>query len=141
MQQVTAVSKTESETETPKTGNAITEKWVNTPAEVKKVSIKDNTTYLSLDILEQNPDFQPGITDFFVNPDSKVVEVSISDDTKSYICGAGADDDFNTADVSISTQTTIENMQQRISNNNGKLSYYFDIEDNMIKNIYQQCLP
>lgn len=116
------------------------EKWVNTPAEIKTISVKNNVTFLSIDILSHNPKFLPGVTDFFINQSEKIRDVSINDNTKSYLCGAGEDDNYNTADVPTDTGNLLAAIQRRLSNKEYPI-YYFDIDNNVVGSIYEQCLP
>lgn len=115
-------------------------KWVNTPADIKSISLKDNITYLSIDILSLNPDFLPGKTQFFINQSTKLREVSINSNTKSYLCGAGADNNYTTADISTSTTGLLDGIQNKLLNKE-YTTYYFDITDANVQAIYEQCLP
>jgi hypothetical protein len=117
-----------------------TEKWFNTPAEIKNVFVRDGVTYLTIDILSRNPDFIPGVSDFFINKNDQLREVIISRETKTYICGAGLDGNETTADNQTDTKGVITFIENLISLNQ-KAIYYFDIENNIVQNIYQQCLP
>lgn len=116
------------------------EKWLNTPAEVKNVFVRDGVTYLTIDILSRNPDFSPGVSAFFINTNNQLREAIISGETKTYICGAGLDGNETTADNQTDTNGVITFIKNLISLNQ-KAIYYFDIENNIVKNIYQQCLP
>ncbi|MFZ2310572.1 MAG: hypothetical protein WAW11_03445 [Patescibacteria group bacterium] len=116
------------------------EKWINTPAEINKVFTRDGATYCMINILSLNPDFQPGVSDFFINKSNQIREVLISGDTKTYICGAGLDGNETTADNQTETNGVITFIKNLISLNQ-KAIYYFDIENNKVQNIYQQCLP
>lgn len=116
------------------------EKWINTPAEINSVLTKDGETYFMINILSPNPDFKPGISDFFINKSNQLREVLISDDTKTYICGAGLDGNETTADNETDTKEVVTFIKNLISLNQ-KAIYYFDIDNNTVQNIYQQCLP
>jgi hypothetical protein len=116
------------------------ERWLNTPAEIKNVFIKDGVTYLTVDILSRNLDFIPGVSDFFINKNEQLREVAISAETKTYICGAGLDGNDTTADNQTDTKGVITFIKNLISLNQ-KAIYYFDIENGVVQNIYQQCLP
>ena len=118
----------------------VSEKWINTPAEIKSISVKNKITYLSIDILSHNPKFLPGVTEFFINQSTKLREVSINDDTKSYLCGAGPDGNDNTADVLVDTNNLLAAIQKKLSNKEYS-TYYFDINSNIVQSIYEQCLP
>lgn len=116
------------------------EKWVNTPAEIKSISVKNKTTFLSIDILSRNPKFVPGVTEFFINQSTKLREVSVNDNTKSYLCGAGPDGNDTTADVSVDTKNILAAIQKKLLNKEYS-TYYFDINNNDVQAIYEQCLP
>lgn len=117
------------------------EKRSSAPAEIKQITEKNWTTMLTLDMLTMNPDFQPGITDFFINQNPKLREFAITAATTAFNCGAGSDNNENTPDVSVSIQDMIATMQQQLTGDNVKLTYYFDIANNTITSIHQQCLP
>ena len=118
------------------------QKRAYTPAEIKKIFEENGTTYLTLDILTINKDFQPGVTDFFINQNPKLRDIAINENTKAYDCGAGPDNNATTPDVSVSVQTVLDSMQQWLATSgNWPLTYYFDIKNNTINTIYQQCLP
>jgi hypothetical protein len=110
--------------------SAESEKWENTPAEIKKLYIKDSFSYLSLDVLSPNPNFLPGENDFFINQNDKLREVKIDDNTRFYKCGPGPDNQDTTADV----ESDVKELRASVI-------YYFDITDSLVKNIYEQCLP
>lgn len=118
----------------------VSEKWVNTPAEIKSMSTENKITFLSIDILSHNPGFLPGVTEFFINQSTKLREVSVDDNTKSYLCGAGPDDNENTADVSTDTQSLLAVIKDKLLNK-GYTTYYFDINGGVVQSIYEQCLP
>lgn len=118
----------------------VSEKWTNTPAEIKSIFLKNKITFLSIDILSHNPKFLPGITEFFINQSEKIREVSVNDNTKSYSCGVGPDGEQNTADVSMDTKTFLETIQKNLLNN-GYTTFYFDINNDVVQSIYEQCLP
>lgn len=120
---------------------AVIEKnWTNKLAEIKKISIKNGFTYLSLDLLTINPNFLPGFTGFSINQSAKLREVKVDDNAKFFKCGAGWDDNDTTADVSSSTKELIAYIQKRLAKNDESI-YYFDITDGVVKKIYESCLP
>ncbi len=112
----------------------------NTPAFFVKFGQDVGNVLVWLDMLEPNPDFQPGVTPFFLNAQEEELLVVINDDTKAYECGAGPDGSGTTADVAIDVSTYLANVKEMQAQENNVASY-FDIEDGMVKNIYQQCLP
>jgi hypothetical protein len=116
-------------------------KWENAPAEIKELYTKNDTTYLSIDILSKNPNFNPGVTDFFINQSDKLREVKIDNDTKFYKCGLGPDNIDTTADISSSTNDLLARIQQKLAEKDLPLIYYFDITGGAVGNIYEQCLP
>jgi len=72
-------------------------------------------TYLTVDMLTTNPNFLPGKTDFFINQSPKLRDVRITTKTKAYDCGAGPDKNATTPDVSVSVQTVLDSMNQRLA--------------------------
>lgn len=107
-----------------------------TPAEIKKIYKKDDNTYFSIDILTHNPDFIPGANNFFLNKSEKLRDVYINFNTKFYICK-----DLE-ANVLINTETILGSINNEwLNKNTPNPLYYFDIEWDMVKNIYEQCLP
>lgn len=111
------------------------------PAEIKEISENNGTISLTLDMLSLNPDFQPGITDYFLNKNPKLRTLPIAQNAKAYNCGPWKDGNDNSPDVEVSVTDVITNMQQRLANANGRLTYFFDIDNGKINTIYQQCLP
>lgn len=131
-------------TQTPTTGEEISvddAKWENAPAEIKSLSTKNSLTYLSLDMLSYNPNFEAGGEDFFINRNKKLREVKIDSNTKFYECGAGPDNIDVTADVNSSVKNLLVYIQQKITTRDSSIFYYFDITNSVVKNIYEQCLP
>lgn len=117
------------------------EKRAYAPAEIINVFQKDSITYLTLDMLTINKDFKPGVTDFFINQNPKLRDFAINNVTKAYNCGKGTDGNETTPDVSTPVETVIAHIQQILTSNNWRLTYYFDLQDNKINTIYEQCLP
>ena len=113
------------------------EKRSYAPAEIKTIVQESWTTILTLDMLTMNPNFQPGVNDFFINQNPKLRDIAISNETKAFNCG-----NDNKPDVSVSLETIIAYIQQRLTDTtNWPITYYFDIADGKINTIYQQCLP
>ncbi len=111
------------------------EKRTYAPAEIKAISEKNGTTYLTLDMMTLNPNFQPGVNDYFLNQNSKLRELAIDTNTKAFNC------DNTTPTISVPLTNVIDIIHQWLTNNNERLTYFFDIEDGKINTIYQQCLP
>lgn len=106
------------------------------PGAITNVSEKDWTTYFTLDMLTANPDFQPGVTDFFLNESPTIRDLAIAKNAKAFTCGTE-----NIPDVSVAIETIIMNVQNTLSSGQSQTTYYFDIDDNKINTIYEQCLP
>lgn len=112
--------------------------WQFVPAEVKSLQTKNNTTFLSIDLLKINPDFAPdGTQSFFINPDSATLTLATNSETLSYKCGAGPDEDQTTPDI----PTELENILGNIQIVAFEPTYFFDIQNNTITAIYESCLP
>lgn len=118
------------------------EYYHNVPANIVNIHyVKGETTVLSLDFLTHNPDFQPGVTDFFINQNLKLRDFTVMNETKYYKCGSGLDGNDTTPDVRASVEYFISFVSQELLRKNTRLSFYFYITGNTVKNIYQQCLP
>jgi protein involved in ribonucleotide reduction len=125
--------------------NTVTEdslqKLTNVPAEVKSVFSNNNKTYLSLDILSRNENFNPETNDgLFINQSRRLREFLVDEKTASYVCGVGQDGNASTADIIANTQDIINTLQSGILNKTRAI-YEFDLEGGIVKNIYQVCLP
>lgn len=112
------------------------EKRAYTPGEIKQIFEENGSTYLTLDMLTMNKDFQPGVTDFFLNESPTIRDLAIAKNAKAFTCGTE-----NIPDISVTVETIIMNIQNILSGGQSSISYYFDIDDNKINTIYEQCLP
>ncbi len=115
------------------------EEWTYA-AEIKNIVTNEDTAILSIDTLEHNPDFLPGFSGPFLNKSEELKEVIIDERTRAYHCGAGADNEDTTPDIFVSNSEIMDEIKQWLSNGD-VLNYYFDVENNFVKNMYQMCLP
>ncbi len=113
----------------------------NMPARILSYNEGYGDKTLMLDKLVHNPDFLPGLTEFFMNNGEEIESFVVNSGTKVYSCGEGGDNDWTTADVEIPLETLIDLIRTRDPLNELPVDRYFDIEENVIKNIYEQCLP
>jgi len=105
--------------------------YINQPAAVNEYNSKEFT----LDFLEHNPKFLPGINDFFLNKDKKARVFKLSQDIKYFECN-----DESSPKIVKDTSSVFETLKKK-SQEKQKVIYYFDIKNNEIVAIYQQCLP
>lgn len=105
--------------------------YKNQPAKIIKDSSDNNGLILSLDLLERNLKWAPGMDEpFFTDKNYQISDLHIDSSTKAYECNG-------TVPSTISTVKKVINFSQ--STNNAVA--YFDISGNNITAIYQQCLP
>lgn len=117
------------------------EVWDNTPAYVKELTMKDGFANLTIDILTKNPNW-PRSSDgsltyeLYINQSPKLREVRFDNSTKSYGCEYGEE----VKSVEITTPEQIDDIYNKLSKYDSVV-YIFDIEGDIVKGIYQQCLP
>ena len=90
---------------------------------------------LSLDYVQHNPKFDAGGTeDYFKNENKKIRTYKLSKNVKFYTCKSNYPTELD----------KIETVKKRFLKDKKKkqlTTYYFDINNGEIINIYQQCLP
>lgn len=110
------------------------------PAIVRSIFSENNKTFISLDVLSINDDFIPGTNDYFINESKKLRLFLIDDKTIFLACGEGADGNFSTADVLDDVNATLIKIKNNIAAQDQPI-YYFDVENGIVKVIYESCLP
>ena len=85
-------------------------------------------------ILISNINFSPGTTDFFINQSTKLRKVKISYAANVYKCKE------TKAQVIYPLGSFISDIESAIKNN-GYTTWYMDIENGIVTNFYEQCLP
>ena len=105
--------------------------YKNQPAKIIKDNSDNNGSVLTLDLLEKNPKWAPGIAEpFFTDKNYYIFDLYTDLSTKAYECKG-------TVPSTISTVQKVINLAQSVNN----AVAYFDISRNNITAIYQQCLP
>lgn len=110
------------------------------PAEIRSIFYERNQTLISLDILSLNEEFIPGVNSYFINESKKLRVFLIDNEAIFLACGEGSDGNFSTADVPSELSPVLIKIKNNLIERD-KPIYYFDIEDNVVKTIYESCLP
>lgn len=113
----------------------------NIPSRIMYIVKENGIIYFDLELLEYNPNFLPGISDFFIENKSQDIKAYIDKNTKSYNCSGVPDGTKRSADILVDLDYTINNIENWLLNEGDYPIYYFDIDDDYIENIYEQCLP
>ncbi len=106
--------------------------WEKVPAKLAYLYVTKEYSNVSLDVLDLNPNFVPWVNDYFINENSKTREAVIINKTKFYKCWSKS-----TALWSV----LVNDKDKKLTDWNVGWIYYFDIENGIVKTIYESCLP
>lgn len=106
--------------------------WEKIPAKLAYLYATKEYIDIALDLLDLNPNFIPWVNDYFINENENTREAVIVSKTKFYKCWSKS---------TALGYVEVENKEKKLTDWNVGWIYYFDIENGIVKTIYESCLP